>query len=44
MVRIIPAMGAPLTARASVEHFLAAPHLMHLGVTEPDGTSLVHPV
>jgi Pyridoxamine 5'-phosphate oxidase len=44
MVRIIPAMGAPLAARASVEHFLAAPRLMHLGVTEPDGTPLVHPV
>lgn len=44
MVRIIPAMGEPPAARATVEHFLAAPRLMHLGVTEPDGTPLVHPV
>jgi hypothetical protein len=44
MVRIIPAMGEPPATRASVEHFLVAPHLMYLGVTEPDGTPLVHPV
>jgi hypothetical protein len=44
MVRIIPAMGEPPASRAAVEQFLAAPHLMHLGVTEPDGTPLVHPV
>lgn len=44
MVRIIPAMGEPPATRATVEHFLAAPRLLHLGVTEPDGTPLVHPV
>jgi hypothetical protein len=44
MVRIIPAMGEPPATRASVEHFLVAPRLMYLGVTEPDGTPLVHPV
>jgi nitroimidazol reductase NimA-like FMN-containing flavoprotein (pyridoxamine 5'-phosphate oxidase superfamily) len=30
--------------RAAVDRFLAAPRLMRLGVTEPDGTPLVHPV
>jgi hypothetical protein len=44
MVRIIPAMGEPPATQVMVEHFLAAPRLMHLGVTEPDGTPLVHPV
>lgn len=44
MVRIIPAMGEPPASRAAVQQFLAAPRLMHLGVTEPDGTPLVHPV
>ena len=43
-MRIIPAMGEPPATRAAVEGFLAAPRLMYLGVTEPDGTPLVHPV
>jgi Pyridoxamine 5'-phosphate oxidase len=43
-MRIIPAMGEPPATRAAVEGFLAAPSLMYLGVTEPDGTPLVHPV
>jgi hypothetical protein len=43
-MRIIPAMGEPSATRAAVEGFLAAPRLMHLGVTEPDGTPLVHQV
>jgi hypothetical protein len=43
-MRIIPAMGEPPATRAAVEGFLAAPRLMHLGITEPDGTPLVHPV
>lgn len=44
MVRIISAMEEPPAARAAVDRFLAAPHLMYLGVTEPNGTPLVHPV
>ena len=43
-MRIIPAMDEPPATRAAVEGFLVAPRLMHLGVTEPDGTPLVHPV
>jgi Pyridoxamine 5'-phosphate oxidase len=43
-VRIIPAMGEPPATRAAVDRFLAAPRLLHLGVTEPNGTPLVHPV
>jgi nitroimidazol reductase NimA-like FMN-containing flavoprotein (pyridoxamine 5'-phosphate oxidase superfamily) len=43
-MRMIPAMGEPPATRAAIEGFLAAPRLMHLGVTEPDGTPLVHPV
>jgi hypothetical protein len=43
-MRMIPAMDEPPATRAAVEGFLAAPRLMHLGVTEPNGTPLVHPV
>jgi Pyridoxamine 5'-phosphate oxidase len=43
-MRIIAAMGEPPATRAAVEQFLAAPRLLYLGVTEPDGTPLVHPV
>jgi hypothetical protein len=43
-MRIIPGMGEPQATRAAVEGFLAAPRLMYLGVTEPGGTPLVHPV
>ena len=43
-VRIIPAMGEPPAMREVVEHFLASPRLLHLGVSEADGTPLVHPV
>ena len=43
-MRIISAMGEPLAAREAIDQFLACPRLLHLGVTEPDGTPLVHPV
>ena len=43
-VRIIPAMDEPPAKPAAIDHFLASPRLLHLGVTEPDGTPLVHPV
>ena len=43
-MRIIPAMGEPPATRADVDYFLAAPRIMRLGVTESDGTPLVHPV
>lgn len=44
MMRIIPAMNEPPASRAAIDQFLAPPRLLHLGVTEPDGTPLVHPV
>lgn len=44
MVRIIPAMNEPPASQAAVDQFLASPRLLHLGVTESDGTPLVHPV
>jgi hypothetical protein len=44
MVRIISAMNEPPASPAAVDQFLASPRLLHLGVTEPDGTPLVHPV
>ena len=43
-MKIIPATDTLPATRATVDHFLAAPRLMRLGVTEPDGTPLVHPV
>jgi pyridoxamine 5'-phosphate oxidase-like protein len=43
-VKIVPVTGKLPATRAAVDHFLAAPRLMRLGVTEPDGTPLVHPV
>jgi Pyridoxamine 5'-phosphate oxidase len=43
-MRVIAAMGEPPATRAAIEQFLIAPRLLHLGVTEPDGTPLVHPV
>jgi pyridoxamine 5'-phosphate oxidase-like protein len=36
--------GYRAAPRAALDAFLAAPRLMRLGVTEPDGTPLVHPV
>jgi hypothetical protein len=44
IVHIIPAMGEPPATREAVEQFLASPRLLHLGVTEPDRTPLVHAV
>jgi hypothetical protein len=43
-VKIVGVTGYPPAARATIDAFLAAPRLMRLGVTEPDGTPLVHPV
>ena len=43
-MKIVPVLDNPPATRAAIDHFLAAPRLMRLGVTEPDGTPLVHPV
>lgn len=43
-MKIVPVTGKRPATRATVDRFLAAPRLMRLGVTEPDGTPLVHPV
>jgi hypothetical protein len=44
VVQIIGVTGYRAASRAAIEAFLAAPRIMRLGVTEPDGTPLVHPV
>ena len=43
-MKIVPVFDNPPAPRAAIDHFLAAPRLMRLGVTEPDVTPLVHPV
>jgi hypothetical protein len=43
-VKIVPVTGTTPATRPAIDRFLAAPRLMRLGVTEPDGTPLVHPV
>jgi hypothetical protein len=43
-MRITAAMGEPLATREAIDRFLTYPRLLHLGVTEPDSTPLVHPV
>jgi len=43
-MKIVPVTGALPATRAAVDRFLAPARLMRLGVTEPDGTPLVHPV
>jgi hypothetical protein len=43
-MKIVPVTGKLPATRAAVDYFLAAPRLMRLGVTEPDGTPLVHPL
>ena len=43
-MHIIGVTGYRAASRAAVDAFLAAPRIMRLGVTEPDGTPLVHPV
>jgi hypothetical protein len=43
-MKIVPVTGTRPATRAAIDRFLAAPRLMRLGVTEPDGTPLVHPV
>ena len=43
-VPIIGVTGYRAASLAALESFLTAPRIMRLGVTEPDGTPLVHPV
>jgi len=43
-LKIVPVTDTPPATRVTVDRFLAAPRLMRVGVTEPDGTPLVHPV
>ena len=43
-MNIIGVTGYPPASREAINAFLAAPRIMRLGVTEPDGTPLVHPV
>ena len=43
-MKIVPVTGTLPATRAAVDRFLATARLMRLGVTEPDGTPLVHPV
>jgi hypothetical protein len=43
-MRIVAAMNEPPASRSAVDQFLASPRLLHLAVTERDGTPLVHPV
>jgi hypothetical protein len=43
-MEIVPVTGKLPATRAAVDYFLAAPRLMRLGVTEPDGPPLVHPL
>src|SRR5215510_14391826 len=43
-MKIVPVTGKLPATLAAVDRFLAAPRLMRLGVTELDGTPLVHPV
>jgi hypothetical protein len=43
-VHIIGVTGYRAASRTAIDAFLAAPRLMRLGCTEPDGTPLVHPV
>ena len=43
-MKIVPMTGKLPATRAAVYCFLAAPRLMRLGVVEPDGTPLVHPL
>ena len=43
-MKIVPVFDNPPATRDAIDHFLAAPRLMRLGVTESDGTPLVHPV
>jgi hypothetical protein len=43
-IRIVSVPPYRSASRAAIDAFLAAPRIMRLGVTEPDGTPLVHPV
>ncbi|MGE3538053.1 MAG: pyridoxamine 5'-phosphate oxidase family protein [Candidatus Tectimicrobiota bacterium] len=43
-MKIVSVMGGAPPAQDTIDQFLAKPRLMRLGVTEPDGTPLVHPV
>jgi len=43
-MRIIGVTDSRAASRIAIDAFLAAPRIMRLGVTAPDGTPLVHPV
>ena len=43
-MHIIGVTGYQAASPTAINAFLAAPRIMRLGVTEPDGTPLVHPV
>jgi hypothetical protein len=43
-MRILGVTGYPAATQAAIDAFLVTPRLMRLGVTEADGTPLVHPV
>ena len=43
-MHIIGVTGSRAASQGAIEAFLAAPRVMRLGVTEVDGTPLVHPV
>jgi hypothetical protein len=43
-IRIVSIPPYQPASRAAIDVFLAAPRIMRLGVTEADGTPLVHPV
>jgi hypothetical protein len=43
-IRIVTVPPYKAASRRDIDGFLAAPRIMRLGVTEPDGTPLVHPV
>jgi hypothetical protein len=43
-IRIVNIPPYPSASRAEIDAFLAAPRIMRVGVTETDGTPLVHPV
>ena len=43
-MQIIGVTGYRAASQRAIDAFLTAPRIMRLGVTEPDGTPLVHPV
>jgi len=43
-MHIMGVTGSRAASQTAIDAFLAAPRMMRLGVIEPDGTPLVHPV